>query len=135
MAFKIEGKAKHPIFDFAKCCWSIHFEVLKLGKHAHSKQRKNTPTQTLQFHVKFTCMPCSFSIYRVYFSISDLVCSKIRKSSDAEKAEKLVKIYQLCRDEDDKQLKFTETVQFILFFKSIKFRYFLFCLIEKSNYR
>ena len=29
----------------------------KIGKYAHSKQRA-TPTQTLQFHVKFTCMPC-----------------------------------------------------------------------------
>jgi len=39
----------------------------RLGKHAPSKQRKNIPTQTLQFHVKFMCMPCLFSICRVYF--------------------------------------------------------------------
>jgi len=71
-------------------------------------QSKTTPTQTLKFHVKFTCMPCWFSIYRLecIFSIYDLVCSKIRKSLDAEKAEKLVKIYQLCRAEQG----FTQTV-------------------------
>jgi len=58
MAFKIEGKAMYPIFNFAMCCWSVHSKMVRLDKHAHSKQIKNTPTQTLQFHVKFTCMPC-----------------------------------------------------------------------------
>jgi len=24
MAFKIEGTAMYPIFDFAMCCWSVH---------------------------------------------------------------------------------------------------------------
>jgi len=58
MAVKIEGKEVHPIFVFAKCCWSVQSQVVKLGKHAHSEQRKTTPTQTPQFHVKFMCMPC-----------------------------------------------------------------------------
>jgi len=44
------------------------FESVRLGKHAHSKQRKATPTQPLQFHVKFMCMACQCSIHRVYFS-------------------------------------------------------------------
>jgi len=54
MAFKFEGKEIYPIFVFAKCCWSIHSKVARLGKHAHGRQRKVTPTQILQFHVKFT---------------------------------------------------------------------------------
>jgi len=28
-------------------------QVVRIGKHAHNKQRKATPTQTLLFHVKF----------------------------------------------------------------------------------
>ena len=66
MAFKFEGKEMYPIFVFAKCCWSIHSTVVRLGKKAHTKQRNATPTQTLQFHVKFMYMPCYFSIYIVY---------------------------------------------------------------------
>ena len=61
MAFKFEGKEMYLIF-FSQCCWSIHSRVLRFGKNAHSKQRKATPTLTLQFHVKFMYMP-STSIY------------------------------------------------------------------------
>ena len=46
-----------PIFAFAKC-WSIHSKAVRLSKIAHSKQRKATHTQTLNFHVKFMYMPC-----------------------------------------------------------------------------
>jgi len=53
MALKSEGKEIYPIFVFAKGSWSM----VRLGKNAHSKQRKATPTQTQQFHVKFVCMP------------------------------------------------------------------------------
>jgi len=53
MALKSESKEMYPIFVFAKCCWSIHSKVVRLGKHAHSKQKKATPTQTLPFHDKF----------------------------------------------------------------------------------
>ena len=58
LAFKFEGKDMYPIFVFAKCCWSIHSTVVRLGRNADSKQRNATPTQTLQFHVKFMYMPC-----------------------------------------------------------------------------
>jgi len=57
MPFKFEGKEMYPIFVFANF-WSIHSKVVRLGKNAHSKQRKTISTQTLQFHVKFICMPC-----------------------------------------------------------------------------
>jgi len=103
MAFKIEGKEMYPIFVFAKCCLTVHSKVVWLGKNAHSKQRKATPTQTLKFPVKFMCMPCQFSIYRVYFSTYGFVCSNIRNSLDAEKAEKLLKIYCFYRAEEDNQ--------------------------------
>jgi len=42
---------------FRKLLLPIHFKVVKLSKNAHSKQRKATPTQTLQIHVKFMYMP------------------------------------------------------------------------------
>jgi len=45
------------------------------------------------------CPTSSASV--VFFSTYDLVWSKIRTSLDAEKAEKLVKIYQLCRAEEE----------------------------------
>ena len=67
--------------------------MVRLDKNAHSKQRKATPTQPLQFHVKFMYMPCYFSIYIVYFfNIWFGICSNIRNSLDVKKAEKLVKI-------------------------------------------
>jgi len=53
MAFKTEVKEIYPIFVSAKYCWSIHSNVVRLGKHAPSKQRKATHTQTLQFQVTF----------------------------------------------------------------------------------
>jgi len=58
MELKIEGKEMYPIFVFTKCCWRFHTIMVRLGKHVHSKQRKTTPTQLLQFHVKFMRMPC-----------------------------------------------------------------------------
>jgi len=57
MPFTFECKQMYPIFVFANF-WSIHSKVVRLGKNAHSKQRKSISTQTLQFHVKFICMPC-----------------------------------------------------------------------------
>ena len=57
MAFKIEGKEMYPIFVFAMFCSLVHYQVVRLGALAHSKQRKTTPTQTPQFHVKFMRMP------------------------------------------------------------------------------
>jgi len=57
MPFKFEGKEMYPIFIFANFS-SIQSKVVRLGKNAHSKQRKIISTQTLQFHVKFICMPC-----------------------------------------------------------------------------
>jgi len=62
--------------------------MVKLGKHAHSKQRKTASTQILRA-CPATSSACSECIFPMY----DLACSEIRKSLDVEKAEKLVKIY------------------------------------------
>ena len=67
MAFKFEGKEMYPIFVLEKCCWLVHSKVVRGGSNAHIKERKATPTQTLQFHVKFMYMSCWFSINIVYF--------------------------------------------------------------------
>jgi len=58
MTFKIEGKEIYSIFVSAKYCLSVHSKMERLPKHVNSKQWKVTPTQPLQFHVKFMCMPC-----------------------------------------------------------------------------
>jgi len=50
---QIRGIEMYLIFVFAKCCWSHDSRVVRLGKHAHSKQGKNTSSQILQLHVKF----------------------------------------------------------------------------------
>ena len=63
---KFASKEMYPIFVCAKCCWSVHSKVVRLGKHVPSKQKKATSTQLLQFHVNFMWVPCLFCIYRVY---------------------------------------------------------------------
>ena len=47
--FNFEGKEMYPVFVFANF-WSIHSKVIRLGKNAHSKQRKNIFTQTAVSH-------------------------------------------------------------------------------------
>jgi len=79
------------------------FNMVRLGKNAHRKQRKATPTQPLQFHVKIVYMPSLFSIYIVYFSTYGLVWYNIRNSLDVDKEEKLIKIYRFYRAEEDNQ--------------------------------
>jgi len=65
MAFIIEDKKMYPIFDFAKCYWSLHSKMVRLWLRTlkwwslasmHTANRKKTLSQTLQFHVKFMCM-------------------------------------------------------------------------------
>jgi len=49
----------------------------------------------------FSACPTISTSIEYIFSAYDLVWFKIRKNLDAEKAEKLVKIYQSCRAEED----------------------------------
>jgi len=61
ITFYIGSKEMHPIFVFAKCCWSVHSKVVRLGKHAPlciANRKKTLPKQTLQFHIKFMYMSC-----------------------------------------------------------------------------
>jgi len=44
MAFKVEGKEMYPIIVFTMCCWSVHSQVVRLSKHAHSKQKNHSHT-------------------------------------------------------------------------------------------
>ena len=70
MAFKIEGKEMYPIFVFVKCCWSVHSKVVRLGNHAHSKQRKATPRQTLRFTSSLCACPASSCIECIFFAVA-----------------------------------------------------------------
>jgi len=71
--------------------------MVRLG----NKQKKTLPHKLCSFTSSLRACPASSASIECIFSIYDLVCSKIRKSLDVEKAEKLVKIYQLCRAEED----------------------------------
>jgi len=70
MAFEFEGKEMHLIFVFAKCWWSIHSKMVRLGRQAQQREKSH--------------------------------CHK-NKLLDAEKAEKLIKIYRFYRAEEDDQ--------------------------------
>jgi len=70
MAFGFEGKEMHLIFVFAKCWWSIHSKMVRLGRQAQQREKSH--------------------------------CHK-NKLLDAEKAEKLIKIYRFYRAEEDDQ--------------------------------
>jgi len=99
MAFKIKGKEMYPIFDFTMCCWSVHSQMVRHAKHTHREKPFLHKFCSFTSYLR-ACLACSASIECV-FSIYDLVCPKIRKRLDVEKAEKLVKIYRLCRAEED----------------------------------
>jgi len=47
MAFEFEGKEMHPSFVFAKCWWSIHSKVVKLGKQAPKREKSHFHTNKL----------------------------------------------------------------------------------------
>jgi len=51
----------YPISVFANF-WSIHSKVVRLGKNAHSKQRKTISTQTLQLSFMSSLSACPASL-------------------------------------------------------------------------
>ena len=61
-AIQIQGKKCTPSL-FLQIFGQFTLKWLGLATNVHIKQRKTIFTQTLQFHVKFICMPCWFSIY------------------------------------------------------------------------
>ena len=81
----------------------------------------------------FAC-PTSAASIECIFSTYDLVWSKIRKSLDAEKAEKLVEIYQLCRAEEDNHKNLLKLFELFFFFQVLQIHCCSFCLIKKKIY-
>jgi len=59
------------------------------------------PHKLCSFTSSLCACPASSAPIERIFLICDLVWSKMRKSSDVERAEKLVKIHRLCRAEED----------------------------------
>jgi len=86
MAFKAEGKEMYLIFVFAKYCWSAH------SCNAWQVE-KPFPHKLCSFMSSLCACPASSPSLECIFSTYDLVWSKIRRSLDAEKAEKSVKLY------------------------------------------
>jgi len=76
MAFKFEGK-NVPHLYFRKCCWSIHSNVVRLDKHAQSKQRKATTTKLCRFTASLCTCPASSA------SIQSVVGFKFFKRTDS----------------------------------------------------
>jgi len=68
MAFKFGAKEMYLIFAFAKCCWSTDSRVVRLGMHAHRKQRKPLPHKLRSYTSSFCRCPAGFSTYIVQFS-------------------------------------------------------------------
>jgi len=100
---------------------------------AQQTEKNLLPHKLCSFMSSLRACPASSASTECIFSIYDLVCSKIRKSLDAEKAEKLLKIYRLCRAEENKPLEFTQTVQFVPFFSSpLNFVTFYFVWLKKQ---
>jgi len=67
-----------------------------------ANREKPLPHKLCSFTSSLCACPASSASMECIFSIYDVVCSKIRKSLDVEKAEQLVKIYRMCRAEEDK---------------------------------
>jgi len=98
MALKIEGKECTPSLFSQSVVGQF---TPKAWQTCTQQTEKPFPLHTnCSFMASLCACPASsVSIERI-LSTYDLVCwSKIRKSLDAEKAEKLVKIYRLCRAE------------------------------------
>jgi len=79
------------------------------------------------------CSASSAAI-KCIFSIYGLVCSKIGKSLDAEKPEKLVKIYRLRGAEGDNcnRIYSNYSIYSSLSFKPFKFRCYSFCMTKRK---
>jgi len=69
MAFKFGGKEMYLIFAFAKCCWSTDSRVVRLGKHAHSKQRKTLPHKLCSYTSSLCRCPGSSASIVYFFNI------------------------------------------------------------------
>ena len=98
-----------------------------------ANRKKPLPHNLCSFTSSLCTCPAISASIQCIFSIYGLVCSNIRISLDAEKAEKSVKICRFYRAEEDNQQKLLKMFElFLSFFKSIKFRCYSFCFIKKQ---
>jgi len=104
-------------------------------RSAHSKQKKHSHTNSAvsrQVYMHALLVQHLQSV-SVYFFNNDLVCSKIRKSLDVEKAENQLK-YTNCAEIKKITIRIYSNCMIYssLFFKSFKSHCCSFCLIEKK---
>jgi len=66
-----------------------------------ANREKPLPHNLCSFTSSISACPASSESVEFVFPTYGLVCSNIRKSLDAEKAEKLIKIYRFYRAEKD----------------------------------
>ena len=78
-------------------------KVVRLGEHAHSKQKKTIPTWTQQFHVKFVHVLLVQHFRSVFFQHVVWYIVQQQKEVGCREGRKLVKIYRFHRTEEDDQ--------------------------------
>ena len=88
-----------PIIVFAKSCWSIHSEVVKLARMRTANREKPLPRKLCSFTSRLCTCPASSTSMQAQciFSTYGLAWSNIRNSLDAEKEEKLIKKKQFSK--------------------------------------
>jgi len=90
----------NPIFIFTVLLVSSLIKWNKgLASMCTANRGKPLPHKLRCFTSSLCACPAGSASIECIFSIHDLVWSKIRKSLDAEKVEKLVKIYRVCKAE------------------------------------
>jgi len=114
MALKIEGKNVPHL-----CFRSVPSRWWGLTRTMHTKQRKATPTQFLQLHVKFMFMPCYFSIHRVYFFNIWFGMVQHQKQVGCREGRNIGQNIPILQSWRRLPLEFTQTVGIILLFSSI----------------
>jgi len=82
----------YPIIVVVKFCWSVHPKVVRLGMYAHSKQKSYSHTTFAVSHQVYVGALLVQHLYSVFFQCMVWYGPPL-ETLDAEKAEKLVKIY------------------------------------------
>jgi len=101
---------------FTKWYWAVHSKVVRLGKHAHTKQKSHSHTTSAVSYQVYMHALLGQRLQSI-FSRYGLVWSNISNSLDTEE-KNLVKIYWFYITEEDKPVEFTQTVQNVIFFSS-----------------
>jgi len=122
----------YPIFVLAKCCWSIHSKVIRLGKNAHSKQRKTTPSQTLA--VSRQAYVHAFLVQHLYGAFFQHMIW-YGPTSETALCREDRKYDQICADFAElkkitSRIYSNYSIHSSLFLKSLKCRCCLFCFIN-----